>query len=266
MDTKSNNKITQNSILTYQAVSKSFENADSKVHAVNSVDLDIKKGEILALLGHSGSGKSTVLRMANRLEKPDSGKVLYKGEDISGLDAKGLRNLRKNVSMIFQSFNLFTQSTVKENLLYPLSLSKTPRKIAEERADYLLDLLGLSDKAKAYPCQLSGGQKQRVAIGRALANEAEILLSDEATSALDPKTTEEILDLLSKLREKLNLTILLVTHEMKVVEQICDRLALMDKGRIVESGDVQTIFRNPRTEIAKSFILASRSSALRLPA
>lgn len=266
MHMENNNEITQNSILRYQAVSKSFNNADSQVHAVDSLDLEIKKGEIFALLGHSGSGKSTVLRMANRLESPDSGKVLFKGEDISHLNACGLRKLRKSVAMIFQSFNLFSQSTVKENLLYPLSLSKISRKIAEERADYLLELLGLADKAKAYPCQLSGGQKQRVAIGRALANETELLLSDEATSALDPRTTEEILTLLSNLRDKLNLTILLVTHEMKVVEQICDRLALMDKGRIIESGEVKSVFNNPRTEIAKSFILPRKLTTVSLPA
>ncbi len=247
----------QEPLLSLRQVSKSFTQAGqkSKLSAVDQVSLDLYPGEIVGIIGFSGAGKSTLLRMTNLLERPDQGQVIFKGQDLCALSPQELRLQRREIAMIFQDFNLFWQRSVEDNVIYPLRLAGIGRKPAQERAHYLLELVGLKDKIKARPASLSGGQKQRVAIARALANQAELLLSDEATSALDPSSKEEILQLLIDLRDQLGLSILLITHQMEVVNRICDRVALMEKGKIVEAGAVKTIFKNPQSTVSKSFIL-----------
>ncbi len=255
----------QRPLLSLQQVSKSFKLAGqkTKLSAVDQVSLELYPGEILGIIGFSGAGKSTLLRMANLLETPDQGQVIFKGQDLCVMSPQELKLQRREIAMIFQDFNLFGQRSVEDNVIYPLRLAGMSRKAAQGRAHYLLELVGLKDKIKARPGSLSGGQRQRVAIARALANQTELLLSDEATSALDPSSTEEILQLLTDLRDQLGLSILLITHQMEVVTRICDRVALMENGRIVEVGEVQTIFNDPQSAVAKSFLatpaLARRS-------
>ena len=234
-------------MLVLENVSKTYFSEGREVDAVRNVSLHVQKGEIFGIIGLSGAGKSTLIRCMNRLEMPTSGRILVDGENILEMNASQLRGLRKRVSMIFQQFNLLMQSTVAKNVRYPLELAGVPRKKADQRVKELLEIVGLSDKADAYPSQLSGGQKQRVAIARALATDPEILLCDEATSALDPMTTQAILSLLQDINRRLGITIVVITHEMAVIRQICTHVAILDGGELVEEGDVDTVFTHTRS-------------------
>lgn len=239
-------------------VTKQFTDKGNSVLAVNNVSLDIKKGEIHGIIGFSGAGKSTLVRCLNLLEIPTSGKVIFKGKNLLEASEKELRGYRQRIGMIFQSFNLLSQRNVIENVCYPLEIAGINKKDAHKKATELLELVGIADKKRSYPSQLSGGQKQRVAIARALATDPDVLLCDEATSALDPITTTAILDLLKTINEHLGVTIVIITHEMKVVEQICDKVSVMSEGCIVEHGDVKEIFVNPRSEITKKLVLRDK--------
>ena len=241
-------------MITFDRVNKVFGFEGREVHAVKDVSLTIHQGEIFGIVGFSGAGKSTLLRLVNQLERPTSGKVIVNGLEISSISQQELRKLRRRIGMIFQSFNLFNSRTVYGNVAYPLKLAKKSKKEVDDRVKELLRFVGLEDKAGQYPEQLSGGQKQRVGIARALATSPEILICDEATSALDPETTEEILHLLKKVNEEYNITILLITHEMNVVRRICDRMAVMEKGQVIEQGSVYEIFTNPKSKTAKNFV------------
>ncbi|NLP27597.1 MAG: methionine ABC transporter ATP-binding protein [Clostridia bacterium] len=241
-------------MIKFENVSKSFESEARVVEAVKNVNLHIEKGKICGIIGFSGAGKSTLVRCINLLERPSSGKVFIDNTEITALSEKELRKKRKEIGMIFQQFNLFASRNVFDNVAYPLKYSGMKKEDIRKKVDSLLELVGLSDKAKAYPSQLSGGQKQRVAIARALANDPKILLSDESTSALDPQTTRSILKLLKELNEKLGITIVVITHEMQVVKEICHKVAVMEKGEVVEEGDVFTVFANPEKEITKDFV------------
>ena len=234
-------------------ISKEFVSGKRTVHAVQDVSLTIDKGEIFGMIGFSGAGKSTLVRCINLLERPTSGKVIVDGQDMLSLSAKELRQVRKKIGMIFQHFNLMPSRTVAGNVAYPLKGSGLSKEDIQKKVATLLELV-IGDKADAYPSQLSGGQKQRVAIARALANDPQVLLCDEATSALDPQTTKAILHLLKHLNETLGITIVLITHEMAVVKEICDRVAVMEYGRVVEQGEVFTVFAEPKQAITKSFI------------
>ena len=235
-------------------ISKNFASGGRTVHAVQDVSLSIGKGEIFGIIGFSGAGKSTLVRCINLLERPTSGSVTVDGKEMTALSARGLRQARKKIGMIFQHFNLMPSRTVFGNVAYPLRGSGLSREQIADKVQRLLDLVGIGDKAEAYPKQLSGGQKQRVAIARALANDPNVLLCDEATSALDPQTTKAILRLLKNLNEKLGITVVIITHEMAVVKEICDRVAVMEHGRVVEQGEVFNVFADPRQEITRSFI------------
>lgn len=241
-------------IIQIQHLNKTFGTGEAAVHALEDINLEVQAGEIFGIIGLSGAGKSTLVRCMNLLERPTSGSVVVDGKDMTKLSVKELRKARKDISMIFQSFNLLMQRTALDNICFPLELVGTPRAKAVARAKELLDLVGLGNRAGAYPAQLSGGQKQRVAIARALANDPQVLLCDEATSALDPQTTKAILHLLKHLNETLGITIVLITHEMAVVKEICDRVAVMEYGRVVEQGEVFTVFAEPKQDITKSFI------------
>ncbi len=240
-------------------LSKEFKTAKSDIFAVRDVNLTIEDGEIFGIIGFSGAGKSTLVRCINLLERPTSGSVIINGTDLTRLSCAQLRAARKKIGMIFQQFNLLSQRTVEANIRYPLEIAGMRREAADARVKELLELVDLTDKAKAYPSQLSGGQKQRVAIARALAPDPEIILCDEATSALDPITTSSILDLLKSLNEKLGVTIVVITHEMRVVEQSCGRVAVMSEGEIREVGTVRDVFLNPQSETAKRLIDPARS-------
>ena len=235
-------------------ISKDFASGGRTVHAVQDVSLSIGKGEIFGIIGFSGAGKSTLVRCINLLERPTSGSVTVDGEEMTALSARELRQARKKIGMIFQHFNLMPSRTVFGNVAYPLRGSGLSREQIADKVHRLLELVGIGDKAEAYPKQLSGGQKQRVAIARALANDPNVLLCDEATSALDPQTTKAILRLLKNLNEKLGITVVIITHEMAVVKEICDRVAVMEHGRVVEQGEVFNVFADPRQEITRSFI------------
>ncbi|MBO8158501.1 methionine ABC transporter ATP-binding protein [Thermosyntropha sp.] len=237
-------------------LTKIYTTPTQKILALDNVNLSVNKGEIFGIIGLSGAGKSTLIRCINMLEKPTKGSILIDGQDITLLDKNELRLARQKIGMIFQHFNLLSSRTVLDNVMFPLEIAKVPHSQAKKRAAELLELVGLSDKAKAYPSQLSGGQKQRVGIARALANEPKILLSDEATSALDPETTRSILKLMKDINKQMNITILLITHDMNVIKQICDRVAVIDNSRIVEVGDVLTVFSNPGTPTSRSFLNA----------
>lgn len=240
-------------MIRFENVTKTFITENRTVTAVKDVNLDIKKGQIYGIIGFSGAGKSTLVRCINLLERPTSGKVYIDSREITALKEKELRKERKKIGMIFQQFNLFASRTVKENVAYPLKGSGLSKKEINEKVDKLLKLVELDDKKKAYPSMLSGGQKQRVAIARALALDPQVLLSDESTSALDPQTTASILKLLKELNKKLNLTIVMITHEMQVVKEICDCVAVMENGSVVEEGDVFELFVNPKQKITKNF-------------
>ena len=235
-------------------ISKNFASGGRTVHAVQDVSLSIGKGEIFGIIGFSGAGKSTLVRCINLLERPTSGSATVDGKEMTALSARELRQARKKIGMIFQHFNLMPSRTVFGNVAYPLRGSGLSREQIADKVQRLLDLVGIGDKAEAYPKQPSGGQKQRVAIARALANDPNVLLCDEATSALDPQTTKAILRLLKNLNEKLGITVVIITHEMAVVKEICDRVAVMEHGRVVEQGEVFNVFADPRQEITRSFI------------
>ena len=241
-------------MIKFEGVSKLFQTKDNEVQAVADVDLSIKKSEIFGVIGFSGAGKSTLLRLVNLLEVPTSGKVIVNDQDVRSLKPKELRKMRQGIGMIFQNFNLFHSRNVYGNIAYPLKLAKLPKDQIDLRVRELLRFVGLEDKADHYPEQLSGGQKQRVGIARALATSPNILICDEATSALDPETTEEILNLLKKVNEEYHVTILLITHEMQVVRKICDRVAVMENGQVIEAGSIYDIFTNPKKQTTKNFI------------
>lgn len=241
-------------MIRFEHVGKEFVNEGKSFRALDDVSLEIKKGEIFGIMGFSGAGKSTLVRCINLLERPDTGRV-YVGEDeMTALSEKELRRKRKKIGMIFQQFNLFSSRTVYGNVAFPLKGSGLSRQEKREKVRRLLELVELESKADAYPSQLSGGQKQRVAIARALASDPEVLLSDESTSALDPKTTKSILELLKKLNRELGITIVVITHEMQVIKDICDRAAVMTDGRVAEVGDVFEIFANPKEAVTKEFV------------
>ncbi|TYS17096.1 methionine ABC transporter ATP-binding protein [Rossellomorea vietnamensis] len=233
---------------------KEYKSKKQTVLAVNDVSVTIDKGEIFGIVGYSGAGKSSLIRCLNLLEKPTSGEIIIEGQDLTKLSSKSLRYARQKISMIFQHFHLIKAKTVYENLAFALKSAKVPKAEIKPRVTELLEKVGLSDKADAYPSQLSGGQKQRVGIARALANNPSVLLCDEATSALDPSTTKSILKLLKNINRELGLTIVLITHEMEVVKEICDRMAMMQDGRIVEEGPVYDLFSNPKQPLTKQFI------------
>lgn len=233
---------------------KIFDTKDGQVKAIDNVSLSINKGEIYGIIGYSGAGKSTLLRILNGLETPTSGEVKLSGKILSELKGSSLRKERQKIGMIFQHFNLLWSRTVSENIQFPLEIARVPKKERQRKANELIRLVGLEGRENAYPAQLSGGQKQRVGIARALANDPDVLLCDEATSSLDPKTTDDVLELLLEINRQFNLTIVLITHEMHVVRKICDRVAVMDDGKVVEEGNVINVFKNPNQEITKQFI------------
>ena len=236
-------------------LNKTFHTQDGALTALDDINLTVQDGEIFGIIGLSGAGKSTLVRCMNLLERPTHGEVLVDGQDLMKLSPAGLREVRRNIGMIFQSYNLLEQRTVLRNVLYPLELTHEDRRTARTRAMQLLELVGLADRASAYPAQLSGGQKQRVAIARALATNPHYPLCDEATSALDPTTTDSILALLQTINRTLGVTVVVITHEMAVVDRICHRVAVIDNSRIVEMGAVDAIFANPRSAIARELIL-----------
>lgn len=235
-------------------ISKSFKQKNKEIKALSTTNLFIEEGEIFGIVGYSGAGKSTLLRCINLLEEPTTGDVVVDGKIVNNLSRNELRLYRQKVGMIFQQFNLLYSKTVSENIAFNLKAGGVDKDKIEQRIDELLALVGLSDKKNVYPKQLSGGQKQRVGIAKALANNPKVLLCDEATSALDPVTTKQILELLKKINEKFKLTIVLVTHEMDVIKQVCDRVAVMEKGKIIELNEVYEVFANPQTSLMKEFI------------
>lgn len=241
-------------MIRFEHVSKTFQTKNGPFDALKDVSFEIEKGDIYGVIGYSGAGKSTLIRMVNALETPTSGNVWVEGKDIGTLNQKELRNLRKGIGMIFQQFNLLESKTIYDNVAIALKLNGVSKKDIEKRVTELLDFVELSDKKYSYPGQLSGGQKQRVGIARALANNPSILLCDEATSALDPKTTDSILELLKKINEMLHITIVIITHEMNVIQKICNKVAVMDYGQVVETGSVIQVFSNPQSDIAKRFV------------
>ncbi|EEF68029.1 ABC transporter, ATP-binding protein [Holdemania filiformis DSM 12042] len=235
-------------------VNKTFTTKDLNVEACKDVNLKIEDGDIFGIIGFSGAGKSTLVRCINLLERPTSGKVLIDGVDITQLKEAELRKIRKKIGMIFQHFNLMRSRTVYQNIAYPLKGSKLTKAQIDKKVKDLLELVGLSEKLNAYPSELSGGQKQRVAIARALANDPKVLLCDEATSALDPQTTSSILKLLKEVNQKLGITIVLITHEMAVIKEICNRVAVMELGKVVETGNILDIFSHPKAQMTIDFI------------
>ena len=241
-------------IIQVRHLTKVFGEGESAVHALDDISLDVHPGEIYGIIGLSGAGKSTLVRCLNLLERPTSGSVLVDGKEMTKLSDKELRLARRNVTMIFQSFNLLMQRTCLKNICFPMELSGVPKAKAEQRARELLEIVCLSDKAEAYPAQLSGGQKQRIAIARALATDPKVLLCDEATSALDPTTTASILSLLKDLNQKLGVTVVVITHQMSVIEEICTKVAILDGGSIAEEGEVTDIFSNPKTDAARRLV------------
>ena len=241
-------------MIRFEHVSKTFQTKNGPFDALKDVSFEIEKGDIYGVIGYSGAGKSTLIRMVNALETPTSGNVWVEGKDIGTLNQKELRNLRKGIGMIFQQFNLLESKTIYDNVAIALKLNGVSKKDIEKRVTELLDVVELSDKKYSYPGQLSGGQKQRVGIARALANNPSILLCDEATSALDPKTTDSILELLKKINEMLHITIVIITHEMNVIQKICNKVAVMDYGQVVETGSVIQVFSDPRSDIARRFV------------
>ena len=241
-------------IIQIQNLSKQFENGENSVSALKNINLDIEAGDIFGIIGLSGAGKSTLVRCINLLEKPTEGKVIVNGQDMTALSQKQLRQARKSISMIFQTFNLLMQRTALDNVCFPLELAGVPRKEAVEKAQSLLEIVSLKERMQAYPSQLSGGQRQRVAIARALAMDPKVLLCDEATSALDPKTTRDILRLIQDINHRLGITVVVITHEMRVIEEICSHVAILDHGNLAESGTVEEVFSNPKTEAGRRLV------------
>src|SRR5690625_318525 len=241
-------------MITIKNVSKQFDTKHGTIVALDNVNLEISEGEIFGIIGYSGAGKSTLIRLLNRLEIPTSGSIHVAGQEISNIKGAPLRKARQEIGMIFQHFNLLWSRTVEENIAFPLEIAGVSKLERKKRVADLIELVGLNGRSAAYPSELSGGQKQRVGIARALANNPKALLSDEATSALDPETTDSILDLLVDINKRLGLTIVLITHEMYVIQKICNRVAVMEEGRIVEKGEVLEVFKNPQQQITKRFL------------
>lgn len=235
-------------------VNKNYSTKSADITAVDDVSLQIDSGEIFGVIGYSGAGKSTLIRLLNGLEEPTSGDIIIGEDTINALSKRDLRQKRQKVSMIFQHFNLLWSRTVEENISFPLEIAGVPKKDRKKRTQELIELVGLMGREKNYPSELSGGQKQRVGIARALSNEPTVLLCDEATSALDPETTDEVLDLLEEIRDEMNLTIVLITHEMHVIRKICDRAAVMQDGKVVETGKVLQLFQNPVHSVTRRFV------------
>ena len=262
-------------IIQIQNLSKVFGSGETAVHALDQIDLEIQPGEIFGIIGLSGAGKSTLVRCMNLLERPTSGTIVVNGQHLAWVEEDGrqsfisereLRQVRRNITMIFQGFNLLMQRTCLKNVCFPMELCGVPAAEARKRAEELLDLVGLKEKAGAYPAQLSGGQKQRVAIARALATNPKVLLCDEATSALDPTTTTSILELLKDLNHKLGVTVVVITHQMSVIEEICTRVAILDGGAIAEQGAVEEIFSHPTTDAARRLVYPGGVSVQQYPA
>ena len=253
-DVTTNTVNSDKTIISFENLSKRYEKKGQTFVALDNVTFKVNKGDVYGLIGFSGAGKSTLLRMVNALETPTEGKVFVKGVDLTSLKESKLREIRKDIGMIFQEFNLLETKTVFDNIAIPLVLRHENKQKIKARVEELLKFVGLEDKAKALPGELSGGQKQRVGIARALATEPEILLCDEATSALDPDTTESILNLLARVNKELNVTILFVTHTIRVVQKLCNRVAILEHGKLVENGSVIDIFSKPKSTIAKRFV------------
>ena len=250
-------------LIELKNLTKSFTIDGGEVHALQDINLTIEDGAIYGIIGMSGAGKSTLVRCINMLERPTSGKVLVNGRDMTALTPAQLRAARREITMIFQQFNLLMQRNCLKNICFPMELDGVPKAQAEKRAMELLELVGLPDKAKAFPAQLSGGQRQRIAIARALATQPKVLLCDEATSALDPNTTHSILQLVKEINQKMGITVVVITHQMSVVEEICDHVAILDGGVVVELGEVKEIFANPRTAAARRLVAPNGGSAAR---
>ncbi|SHJ27716.1 methionine ABC transporter ATP-binding protein [Lutispora thermophila] len=241
-------------MITIKGLYKTYSCSDGNTEALKNINLRIEKGDIFGIIGLSGAGKSTLIRCINRLEEPTEGSIFIDNRDITKLDENELRDMRRNIGMIFQHFNLLSRRNCRDNIAFPLKIMKYDERQIEERVDELLDLVELKDKKFSYPSQLSGGQKQRVAIARALATKPEILLCDEATSALDPNTTASILKLLKNINETLGITIVIITHQMEVIKEICNKVAVISDGRIVEEGNTYDVFSNPYHKVTKSFV------------
>ena len=241
-------------MIVLRNISKIFDTGNVSLTAVDNVSLTVEQGQIYGIIGYSGAGKSTLIRLLNGLEKPTQGQVTVNGQDISSAKGEALRQARLKISMVFQHFNLLWSRTVRENIAFSMQIAGVPKAKITARVDELIELVGLKGRENAWPSQLSGGQKQRVGIARALANNPDVLLCDEATSALDPQTTDQILDLLLDINRRFNLTIVLITHEMHVVRKICDRVAVMEEGKVVEEGDVLQVFTHPQKPITQQFI------------
>jgi len=244
-------------IVELVGLGKIFQSKNNSVNALEDINLSINAGEIFGIIGLSGAGKSTLVRCINFLERPTAGSVIFDGADLAKLKEMELLKARQSMGMIFQQFNLLMQRNALQNICFPLEIAGVSKKQARTRAKELLEIVGLTDKAKAYPAQLSGGQKQRVAIARALATNPKVLLCDEATSALDPTTTRSILNLLKEINQKLGITVIIITHEMSVIEEICNRVAIIDQSHIAEIGDVQEVFVRPQSKIAKQLVFSS---------
>lgn len=244
-------------LITFDGVHKVFNETKDRVHAVNDVSLTINAGEIFGIIGYSGAGKSTLVRLINGLEPATGGTITVDGNEISGMTEKQMRPVRAEIGMVFQQFNLFNSKSVANNIAYPLRLASWKKPDIDARVTELLEFVGLSDKARAYPDQLSGGQKQRVGIARALATNPKILLADECTSALDPDTTREVLDLLREINKKFGVTVIVITHEMDIVKYMCGRVAVMEDGRVAEMGPVYDIFTRPKQAVTRRFVKSS---------
>ena len=242
-------------MITIKNLSKTFETADGTVEALSDINLNINDGDIYGIIGMSGAGKSTLVRCINMLERPTEGTVIIDGQNIGELSPKDLRAIRREITMIFQGFNLLMQKTCLKNIMFPLKLAGVSTQEAKKKALELLEIVGLPDKANAYPAQLSGGQQQRIAIARALATQPKVLLCDEATSALDPKTTHSILELIRDINQRLGITVIVITHQMSVVEEICNKVAILDNGEVAEEGEVSTVFAHPKSEAARRLVM-----------
>ena len=248
-------------IIRVEGLGKVFRGAQGPITALDGIDISVNEGDVFGIIGLSGAGKSTLVRCLNYLEKPTQGRVIFDGRDLGRLKHAELLKLRRSIGMIFQDFNLMSQRNALKNVCFPMEVAGYPAAKAEARAKEMLELVGLTDRMRSYPSQLSGGQKQRVAIARALSTEPKVLLCDEATSALDPNTTRQILELLRKINREMGVTIIVITHEMRVIESICNRVAVLDRSRIVEYGDVKDVFVSPKSQMARQLILPDSEAA-----
>lgn len=251
-------------IINVKNLNKTFNGSDLKVEALKHVSFSVEKGEIFGIIGLSGAGKSTLVRCLNLLEKPTSGEVIVQGKELMSLSEKELRQARQKIGMIFQHFNLLMQNTCLDNVAFPMEIAGISKKEARKKALDYLKIVGLEEKAKAYPAQLSGGQKQRVAIARVLASNPEILLCDEATSALDPETTKSILKLIKDINQKYGITVVVITHEMTVIQEICHRCIVLENGQLIEENTVEELFRHPKTKAAKRLIFSASNSVKKM--